>query len=483
MNEPPILYSPRLNSTELEFAVSLSRGQFTRATDPSMIPLLRDQAVSKLLLTVQRLGRILADEFPLIVCKKDVISKLLWQAAEYQQVLSSEETVRRFLILHDTFASVRSAFWAILEYMSGLARTDPLRKAIFANTLPYAWAWMNMHSLLHLDPPFIAPEYHEFLLEASQYVLPEVNKKLQRPWLIPFDRTTTISGGTLEIPFIFDTPESFPLNVLDLLGIPLDVSEDDFSVQPLMHQIDLLHANPDHSYVVDFLRAALIFMRYHPVAAQYVERGEFCFFVSEEVEELYARTVRSHPMKTLEIAIELTRLCGRMFWTPEVYDQLTDRPGPHMLRVPNNIASLSEAIGVLPMNALRSRFRFPRIPETDEFALFFKYLNAHIPYIDSRIHRPANSRNMTIRSKAQRVLVSIGTVFGLLFVEDDPGHFLENRYGDVPLQSLFHNSLSIWHGFCKVINCLALHTLFEQITVSEILQALRGERETDIDGI
>ena len=486
IDDPPIVPPPRHSAGDILISILLSRGELFIEPEDFHPSIWKRSEHVELMSALTTLTIDMYMDFPRIQYKQYVLVDLVQKARAVVASKIVDPRYRITLLYTSHFGITRTYFRAIIEYMNSLSRGNPLRGAIFANLVPFIHAWIKVHEILQLPSPFLGAEYYGILTEASRFdPLYEVNP-LEKIWVIPIHIREGSTPSLLTIPVLDNG--NFPLSVLDFL----DVSETDFSVNSVIAQFiqkyESLIDISDCDYISEYNRATLFFMKHHPEVTP-EDKRLFCRETNTYWQMMLFATAKACSHRRPDImqtVIDLVGICGRTFFPLQFRAAyllplfVASTSPTYQFDLRTSPVNPLRTMSLIPINILRSNVRIAfddgfGDPELEHAAFLSQFVanitrpEHYLPLV-SRVGSEVYFSNLVEFVVTKSSLMGIGVAIGLLFRAGDPNKIFQN------IPNLYLDSVSVRSGFCKVVNCVGIETLFDQSDIPTVLEFVRRRK-------
>ena len=383
---------------------------------------------------------------------------------QYRSLKMASPSYNSILLNLHTIASITTQIRIYIEYVSALARTDPLRKAMFANLLPFIHAWMLVQVYVNIQKPILLPELIDFITSAAQYDPLYMSTEHLKTWFVYLPR---MDGNRDTTPPVIPFVEPVPLTVYDYFDIPIDEMNTSNVVERITSGIN--STNSQYQWL------AALFMQNHPEVAG-AQKEQFCTnFLTRTNQVLPFKSDASREMQMKMIAgiSDLYRLCGDAVVSLD-------------FRINHVLPTLLRRINITNDYEFDRADEYKSTTEISIYSLrqdtrvFIKGLSGtptekHIEYLSNLLEIHIRSPIYTWLASDEafgpaprRVMETLGSAAALLLVQGDPTGVLRLHYPTLKL-----NSVSFRSGFCKVLNCVAFETLFHEGEIPLVLETLR----------
>ena len=374
---------------------------------------------------------------------------------------------------YSEYLAIGTNFRIFLEYVRGLDYTHPLRRAIFANLVSYTHAWITINGIFDLPCPFLGHEYVDFLYTVSRYVPTYLDNPQSRPWYL-VEPQSEPGNAVFSIPYIPHRNDGVELtSILDYWHFDetTNISEIDQLVDLFESEIDVPGSTADCSKAISVLRTSLHFMRHHPLVNE-AHVGKFCGHnypgLHDDILQIADYCDFSYRDKIIEIFLDVFRLCGRHDFldSPSMEDSIVNflirRDGGVVeIETPPPSYHRMSFLRELPTQHLRSKIR-----------LIWDRDSTTLSHDDQHFHILTSFMRFISTSYNESDLEVIGIATGLLLVERHPDFIHGVR--------LLHNRAT-HAGFCKVVNCVAIQTLFDHSQMHDLSRAFATSSYAHVD--
>ena len=484
IDDIPIVVRPVGDNALIAFTLALSRNAVKPQPIKPPAQLANTQEHLEFVDTIAILARQMYMEFPRIRYVESRVRNMTNSAKRIGTHASMSPAYGHYFLRTLHVGLIRQYFRLLIEYMTCLRFRDPMRRAIFANLVPYTHAWMSVHRSLRLPSPFLGSEYLEFLTEVSRYdPLYETSEEL-KSWIVPWmDSSPTIPWYYMTIV----PPDEFPLDVLNFLDLPTNIPiDEDFAFEAFDQigaLVDNMYGIDDCEVLIDHFRAAIYFMHDMPGINE-DHRETFCEFSQEFWQNTMLMLVETcggkYKQAVIPMILDLVRICSTKILSLESRSKTIlpfilqrDNTSHQYNNVSQNLTLLVRSISVIPVNILRGTVRvfgdfddhislLSQLVSNLSASIGDQSVAARIADIDTGMIYSDPLRYLNSKSG----LMGMGAATALILVEKDPLAVLTKLFLD--------ESVSYRNGFCSVVNCLAIDTLFDSNEILLAIEYLRN---------
>ena len=355
------------------------------------------------------------------------------------------------------------------------------RRGIFANYIHYLHVWLSVVRIIGLPSLFSQASYVEILTGVAEFQ-PFFSGASKTFWTFEFPESRHLPNALI-LPIIL------PRNVDDVL---IRIS-DFFNGQNITSDWLMTRAQTSHRFepgtltVTNLLRASLALELYQP-SENYCETYRQFWMDAFAAMRPASRKQHTDYLMRLNL-LQLFRICGNRymdlaFRALTVLPALIPKTSGSQIEVDvcfsnGTFTSMDVAKRLSSMSTLN--FVDNILLVCKEELLFTRFISAFVVNItstDSLRQLPSYTDTLYFSSTesylvSMKTLKGFGIAIALLMREGDPHRVLETALRDRVIPNYYLDSPAIRAGFCEVLNCGVIETIFANSEYPQLLSIIR----------